>query len=84
MRLFGCTRPICEHLSCYVSDIIDVNIELLLGKELEIEQIKARFFAGDITRMNVALGFAISREWNLNNVVQWEENHELEDRMTEE
>ena len=30
-------RPICEHLSYYVSDIIYVDIELLLGKELEIE-----------------------------------------------
>ena len=55
-----------------------------LLSELELEQIKASFFAGDITRMNVAPVFAISREWNLNNVVQWEENHELEDRMIEE
>ena len=55
-----------------------------LISEQKLGEIKENFFGGNITRMNVVPGFEIVREWSLEEIIQWEEDHELEDRMIEE
>ena len=55
-----------------------------LINQLDWNGINAAFFAGNITRMNVAPGFEISRKWNLDQVIQWEVNNELENLIIHE
>lgn len=52
--------------------------------ERELVKIEEGFFAGNRTRMNVAPGFAIYRKWSLDEVIQWEENLTLVDKMIKE
>lgn len=48
------------------------------------EQIESAFFTGNITRMNFAPGFEISRTWDLDQVIQWEEKNKLEGQIIDE
>ena len=61
-----------------------VNDELI--SEQELENIKEDFFGGKFTHMRVAPGFAISRAWNLDDIIEWEQDEtlSLEDIMIKE
>lgn len=71
------TEEESRNLENFLCQLVEDNII----SEQKLKEIKTKFFRGNINFMNIAPGFEIYQEWNLDEIVQLEQDSNLENQM---